>query len=282
MNRVECEVGLPFDGNALLAYWRVRCVPGMESIEGGVYRRSLRRGREVGELCVDLGAGEATGTVPAGTSSNLGFEAAEVVALVRNLVDADAPLSRIASALGGDPVLGPLVAERPGLRIPGTVDPFELTVRAIVGQQVSVAAAATFTARIAEECGERAGQTALPLVFPEPSRMVDAPLEERCGVSGRRAGAIRSVAAKVLSGDLDLRPNRVTAAELESVSGVGPWTASYIALRGLRERDAIPLADTGLRAAAGSASAAELAARAERWRPFRAYAAAHLWTTYLT
>jgi 3-methyladenine DNA glycosylase/8-oxoguanine DNA glycosylase len=278
---VECEVGVPFDARALLAYWRVRCVPGMESIEDGVYRRSLRWGEEIGELSVDVAAGAATGRVIARPSANLELEASEVESLVSTLVDGAAPTGAVAKALCNDDVLGPLVADRPGIRVPGTVDPFELTVRAIVGQQVSVAAASTFTARIADAWGDRASRMRLPLVFPAPAQLADAQLEERCGINRQRADAIRTVAGRMLAGELDLRPGHADEAELEAVPGVGPWTAAYVALRGLGEPDAIPVADLGLRSALGLDTPAEVAARAERWRPFRGYAATHLWTTFL-
>jgi AraC family transcriptional regulator, regulatory protein of adaptative response / DNA-3-methyladenine glycosylase II len=273
---VECVVSLPFNGSALLKYLCPRLIAGMESVESGVYRRSLGEG----ELCVDMRAGAATGELRATLTGDGGLSTCRLVTLITGLVDGDAPIARIEAQLGRDPVLGPIVRRHRGLRIPGTVDPFELAVRAILGQQVSVAMAANLAARVVTECGSRFPPRRLPLTFPSPSQLVGAPLE-RLGISRGRAGAIRELSAQVLAGNLDLSPGSASQDSLEAIRGIGPWTASYISLRGLRDRDAIPVGDLGLRSALGLHSAAEVEARAERWRPWRGYAASYLWTTFL-
>jgi 3-methyladenine DNA glycosylase/8-oxoguanine DNA glycosylase len=214
------------------------------------------------------------------------MDTASLRELVVALTDADAPVRAITNRLGDDPFVGSLVRKRPGLRIPGTVDPFELAIRAILGQQISVAGASTLAGRIAATWGSEVALApgGLCRMFPGAQQLVDAPVE-RVGLSRSRAGAIRGVAAAVSDGRLDLRPGQedLGAAEeaLLAINGIGPWTAAYIALRGLRNRDAIPIGDLGLRQAMGCRKASEVAALAEGWRPWRGYGAVHLWSTFL-
>ncbi len=280
----------PFAAAPLLAYLGVRALAGVEEVDGRIYRRVFLAGGEPAVLTVDLSGTETTGAIRASCTPGHSHTRESLASLVRRLVDADAPVESIGSVLAGDPLLTPLVRSMSGLRIPGTVEPFELAVRAILGQQVSVAAASTFAARLAETWGPP-----LPLptpslcrAFPDPEHLAEAPLE-RIGVTKGRAAAIRHLARAVVGEDLSLHPSNeevaATEAKLLAIPGIGPWTVGYVALRGLGNRDAIPLGDLGLRQALGGEvtwSASQITERAERWRPWRGYAAALLWSTYLT
>jgi AraC family transcriptional regulator of adaptative response / DNA-3-methyladenine glycosylase II len=176
-------------------------------------------------------------------------------------------------------VLGPLLRKRPGLRVPGTWDPYETGVRAILGQQVSVAGANTLAGRLVEQAGtpvpglERFGLTH---VFPSPATLAEADLSD-VGLTTARAAAVGSFARAVAEDTIRLDRSvglDGLASSIQAIEGLGSWTAQYIALR-LGERDAWPATDLGLRRAlGGSASPADLA---ERWRPWRALAATHLW-----
>jgi AraC family transcriptional regulator of adaptative response / DNA-3-methyladenine glycosylase II len=185
---------------------------------------------------------------------------------VRALFDLDADPQAIAERLRRDSALGPLLRKRPGIRVPGAWDPFELAVRAIVGQQVSVAGATTILGRIAEAHGFA------------PERLAEVTVE---GMPRRRADSIRSLARAIALGEVALARGpslEDTIARLTELPGIGPWTAHYIAMRALGEKDAFPSGDLILRRHAGNVSERELLRRAEAWRPFRAYAAMLLWT----
>ncbi len=189
-------------------------------------------------------------------------------------LDADTPA--IESVLGADPVLGPLVAARPGLRIAGCFDGFELAVRAVLGQQVSVAAGRTLAARITAEHGEPLAAPAAGLthLFPTPDVLAGVDVG---GMPVARARAIRAL-SEAVAGGLAIEPGADVRHSLLGLPGIGPWTVEYVAMRALRDPDALPAGDLVLRKALGGISAAEVSRRAEAWRPFRAYAAMHLWT----
>jgi AraC family transcriptional regulator of adaptative response / DNA-3-methyladenine glycosylase II len=197
----------------------------------------------------------------------------------------DAQPGEIDAALSGDPALRPHVESAPGLRVPGAVEGFEMAVRAIVGQQVSVAGARTTLSGIVSRLGE---PIAAPLGsvthrFPTPSRLVAA-TDEDLRMPATRVQAIRTLSGMVLEGALDLDggsdPAEATASLL-TIRGVGPWTAAYVAMRALHDPDAFPEGDLGIRRGAASLGFSDgarlLRARAERWRPWRSYAAVHLW-----
>jgi AraC family transcriptional regulator, regulatory protein of adaptative response / DNA-3-methyladenine glycosylase II len=192
--------------------------------------------------------------------------------------------------LSHDRLLRGMVRARPGLRVPGAWDGFEVAVRAILGQQVSVAGATTLAGRLARRFGARVSAEGVPLayreslrhLFPTPEALAEAPVEA-IGLPRARAAAIRALSASVASGRLVLGGYvglDEAVADLVALPGIGPWTAHYVAMRALREPDALPASDLVLRVALGgrSLTAAEVEARAERWRPWRAYAAVHLWT----
>jgi AraC family transcriptional regulator, regulatory protein of adaptative response / DNA-3-methyladenine glycosylase II len=175
----------------------------------------------------------------------------------RRMFDVDAAPRRIAAVFQRDPLLAPLVKARPGLRVVGAWDPFECTVRAIVGQQVSVAAARTLMTRLVSRCGG-----------VSPAALSAASLEG-LGLTRSRAATLSNLARVAAEGPLDYR-------RLAELPGIGAWTASYVALRALGDRDAFPAADLILRKMANM-TARQLEARAEAWRPFRGYAVFQLW-----
>ncbi len=211
---------------------------------------------------------------------------ATLVPLVRRVADLDTDLEPVAEHLRADPDLAGRLARRPLPRLPGPFDPFELAVRAVVGQQVSVAAAATTLARlVALVAGEQGdgGQPVLRQGFPSAAQVVAAPLD-RLGLPARRRETIRLLARAVAEDRIDLSPaadRSKTTAQLLDIGGIGPWTAGYIAMRALDDPDGWPARDLVLRRSLGL-TAAELETRAERWRPWRAYAAILLWATSQT
>jgi AraC family transcriptional regulator of adaptative response / DNA-3-methyladenine glycosylase II len=161
-----------------------------------------------------------------------------------------------------------------GIRTPGAWDPFELTVRAILGQQISVKAATTIAGRIAQRWGSPIEGSAMRL-FPAPTQLMNAPLEE-AGIIATRANSLRAVATAMVNGSLAF--DRDSAIDtLRAIPGIGEWTAQYIAMRALNQPDAFPSGDLVLRNMAGGCSARELDRRSESWRPWRAYAVMLLW-----
>jgi AraC family transcriptional regulator of adaptative response / DNA-3-methyladenine glycosylase II len=191
-----------------------------------------------------------------------------VVERIRRLFDLAAEPSRIEAHLSKDPLLPPKLARRPGLRLPGAWSPFELAVRAVLGQQISVKGASTIADRIAARYGTNG-------LFPAADILATADIEE-CGVVRSRASTIRALAGSGL--DWERVGNSDSFLEkLLALPGIGPWTAQYIAMRAFGEPDAFPAGDLVLQRAAGCRNARELEERAEAWRPWRAYAAIHLW-----
>jgi AraC family transcriptional regulator of adaptative response / DNA-3-methyladenine glycosylase II len=210
----------------------------------------------------------------------------DIVGRLRRMFDLDADPDAIATALSPDPRLAPLLRRRPGLRIPSGWDGFEIAVRAILGQQVSVAAARTFAARIAQRFGDPLPAPFAPgleHLFPTPQQLADADLTQ-IGLTRARADTVRTVARAVLAGVVDFRVERTLeefVARWTALPGIGPWTAHYIALRAMGHPDAFPADDLVLQKTVpqdGSRmSATALTARAESWRPWRAYAVLQLW-----
>jgi AraC family transcriptional regulator of adaptative response / DNA-3-methyladenine glycosylase II len=270
----------PFHAAGLLTHFGARAVPGVEALEDGEYRRSLRLpgGAAVVGLAPD---GEGVRLRLWGDPADLDAAAERCAALLDLALDP----ARVLDALGGDPLIGPLVRATPGRRVPGSVDGAELAVRAVLGQQVSVAGAATIAGRLAHAVGEPLARPvgAVTHLFPSPAELA-ALGEEALPMPRARGRALLGMCAALAAGDVDLRPGAdpdAAEAELLALPGIGPWTASYVRLRALGDRDAFPAADLGLRRALerlgvdGSPRAA--AALAQRWRPLRAYAAQHLW-----
>lgn len=271
----------PLDWQAMASYFSARAIPGVESVSGGSYRRTVVVGGDPGVLEL----------FPGGPDHLLlrahlphWEELIHIVERARRIASLDLDLDEPVGHLAEDPVIGPLLRTQPGLRVPGTWDPFETGVRAIMGQQVAVAAANAIAGRLVERLGTAVpGLRPLGLThtFPPPGTLAEADLED-LGLTRARAHAIRSFARAVaddlvrLDGSMSLEP---LVAAMTAIDGLGPWTAHYVALR-LGERDACPATDLGLRRAlAGRVRrpAATVADLAERWRPWRALASTHLW-----
>ncbi|HUP69720.1 MAG TPA: AlkA N-terminal domain-containing protein [Acidimicrobiales bacterium] len=269
----------PFDWESLAGHLRARVTPGVETIGPDGYRRTVSLGGTLGTIHVR--------PAPAGDHLLVTLDLpspdhlVDVTSRVRRLFDLDADPMAVADDLGRDPVLGPLVAARPGLRMAGAWDGFELAVRAVLGQQVSVAAATTLAGRLAATYGkpiEGREELGLDRVFPEPADLVDADLTS-IGVTRTRSATINGLAEAVVSGrlaiDASLGLDDLVARMCE-LPGIGPWTANYVAARACGEPDGFPTADLGLLKATGLGRT-DLARAAEAWRPWRAYAAQHLW-----
>ncbi len=276
----------PWDWQQFHRHFALRLLPGVERLDVDGYARTLRLGEACGWLRVraqaDRSALELT------LSDSLQQATLPLVGQVRRMFDLDADPQAIATHFASDPALGPLIAAHPGLRLPAAYDPFEQAVRAVVGQQVTVKAAVTITRRLVERLGEPL-QDALPgleMLFPTAQAIADDPLDN-IGMPSKRAQALRRLAAAVAEGALQLHVEDGADALVQrlcELPGIGPWTAEYIALRGFGVADAFPAADLGLLKAplwgADGISAKALAGRAEAWRPWRAYAAIHIWDNY--
>lgn len=276
---------LPFRGtlewDAMPAYAAARAIPHVEDVRDGVYRRTIVVDDEPGVLEIAEGGPDhlvLTAHLPYWDGL------IHVVERARRVFGLDAPVDEAVAALAGDPVVGPLVTARPGLRVPGTWDPFELGVRAILGQQVSVSGATTLIGRLVERLGRSVpGLQPLGLthVFPSAKDVASGDLSG-LGLTGARAAAVKAFAAAVEGGDVRLDRSvglDELVSSLVAVRGIGPWTAQYIALR-LGERDAFPAGDLGLRRSferLAPAPAPPLDEAAKAWSPWRAAAAVHLW-----
>jgi AraC family transcriptional regulator of adaptative response / DNA-3-methyladenine glycosylase II len=274
----------PLAADTLLSFFGARAVPGVEEVSDGTYRRSVRL--PGGAAVVAMTPRRDHVAVRASTASASDLDG--LADRARRAFDLDADPGEIDGALAADPKLAPLVARAPGIRVPGTFDGFELVVRAIFGQQVSVAGARTSLGRLAARFGTPLGQSrgGITHLFPTAVRLADLP-PEAFGMPRARAETIRVVAELVAGGRVDLSGDGSSAEPLDVLSGVpgiGPWTLAYVAMRALRDPDAFPAGDLGVRRgfeALGLASTPKtILERAERWRPWRAYAVMHLWHTH--
>jgi len=277
----------PYDWDSMLGYLKLRSIEGVELVENGTYRRSFELDSIIGSVSVaHLEEAQCLSvTIRSPKMDCLPL----VVARVRRLFDLGADIETITSHLSRDPLLAPLIAQRPGLRAPGGWDGFELAVRAILGQQVSLAAARQLGGRLVGLGGRRGsdalrGDHDVSHVFPTAEWLAAADLSSLGMPDGRRT-ALKALAKAAMANPDLFRPFGTIEEAIErlrSIRGVGEWTAQYIALRALRETDAFPASDLGLlrgaAAIAGSRTTpAGLLRRAEPWRPWRAYAAQHLW-----
>lgn len=262
----------PYDAEALLGFLAARAIPGVETVEGDRYARTIPGGR------IELTARPGHVLLRAEVPDLRG--AARIVARCRRLFDLDADPHAVREVLGADPLLAPLVESSPGLRVPGAFDGFELAVRAVLGQQVTVAGARTLAGRLVARAGTPLAPAAgLTHVFPTAEQVAEADLSG-LGLTGGRQRTLHALAAAVADGDVDLHSGadvRETSERLLALPGIGPWTVAYIAMRALGDPDAFPSGDLGLRQALERLGAHDK--HIEGWRPWRAYAAMHLWTS---
>ena len=280
----------PLAVEPLFSFLGERAIPGVETFDGRTFRRAMftKNGESAvialtphptrPHVALDVATSVATNDEPA---------PAETVEAARRLLDLDADPVTIDDVLARDPALRSSVRATPGMRLPGAVDGFELAVRAVLGQQVSVRAARTLAGRIATAAG-----TPLPKqllvdgithAFPTADQLAAAPLDI-IGLTRRRIDTLHRLAELAASGNLDLSAvadTQSTKEALLAIPGVGPWTVAYVSMRALRDVDAFPATDLGVRLGCQAlglpGSPGEIRERAERWRPWRGYAVMHLW-----
>ncbi|MBS0334065.1 MAG: helix-turn-helix domain-containing protein, partial [Proteobacteria bacterium] len=283
---VKLPYRAPYDWEGVIGFLAARAIPGVETVTPKRYVRTLAIDGAVGVVTVSPGAGDFL-------VAEIRFPKVQAlpaaIARIRRVFDLSADPGLIGTHLSHDPALAPLVAARPGLRAPGAWDGFELAVRAILGQQITVTAARGLAAKLTEAFGAPvedafAASSGLTRAFPTPERLVGQDIAA-LGMPKARGAALEALARTVAADPAIFTPRadlESAVAALKALPGVGEWTAQYIALRELREPDAFPQADIGLqRAMEGEMgrrpTPAELLARAEAWRPWRAYGAQHLW-----
>jgi AraC family transcriptional regulator of adaptative response / DNA-3-methyladenine glycosylase II len=271
----------PYDWNHLRDFFALRATPGVERVDAQGYGRLIRT--DAGHALIQvqpLPDKDALQLRVRGAPPSALFQ---IATTARRVFDLSADPTLLVQGLGSDPLLRPLVRRRPGIRIPGTWDPFECAVRAVLGQQVTVAAARTLAGRLVERAGESVATdgAGLTRLFPTPQALAAASLDG-VGLTGSRILALKSLALAVIAGEVAFdRPADEVITSLVKLPGIGEWTAQYIALRALGEPDAFLSADLIVRrmaAADGDALTTKaLDQRAEAWRPWRGYAVMHLW-----
>jgi len=288
--RLRLSYRPPFDWPSLIRFLQARAIPGVEAVERDSYRRTVRVGDHAGVIEVRIVEGEQhlLLSVPPELSRGL----MHISERMRALFDLRADPLAISAHLKRDEGMSTLVQRFPGLRVPGAWNGFEVAIRAILGQQVSVKAANTLAGRLVKAYGEplqTSGDDRLAYLFPRPERLAEASLSG-VGLTPGRVEAIQALARAVRDGKLDFSTAiglEQAVARLTDLPGIGPWTAHYIAMRSLSEPDAFPAGDLALRRAAAETKGvalteSQLRGRAEAWRPWRAYAAMYLWQRYLS
>lgn len=275
----------PYDWAAMVGFLSARAIGGMETVEAGVYRRSISLGGQHGWISVAMGDGDWLDV-------EVDFpEAAalpEIERRLRTMFDLDAQPQLINPQLATDPLMAQLVAARPGLRVPGTWDGLELAIRAVLGQQITVVAAIRLAGKLVTQYGQPLAtpHAGITHVFPSAEVLAAADLAT-LGMPKARGRTLSGVAQALLDDPRLFEPQaslKAGVARLVALPGIGDWTAQYIAMRQMREADAFASGDIGLINAlaaleGGPVSPRQLLARAEAWRPLRAYAAQHLWTS---
>ena len=280
--RLRLDYRPPFSWSSVLRFFAARAMPGVEAVEGDVYRRTVHLGSTKGWLSVEPHTTQPA--LVATLSSSLLGELMPIVAKLRRVFDLDAHPAEVDACLSKDATLRPLVRAKPGLRVPGAFDGFETTVRAVLGQQVSVKGATTLAGRLVERFGApvRTPFDGLRRVFPTAARLAQTSERELAsiGLPGARARTLLELARAVKSGlvlepGVDVEDVLIRLAELP---GIGPWTTQYVAMRALASPDAFPASDLGVLKALKVTRAEQALERAESWRPWRAYATLHLWS----
>jgi AraC family transcriptional regulator of adaptative response / DNA-3-methyladenine glycosylase II len=270
----------PYDWEAVSGFLAARAIAGVESVEAGRYRRAVRIEADGKEQrgWIEIEPSKKKAALRVTVSASLAKVVPPVLSRVKALMDLSCNPTEVARALGK------LAEHRPGLRVPGAFDGFEVAVRAIVGQQVSVAAARTVAGRIAAEFGDPVETpfAELRTAFPAAQRIAGLPYGRiaRLGMPGARAKTIVGIARAIADGKLELMPNAdidATLEKLRALPGIGEWTAQYLAMRALAWPDAFPHTDLGVMRALGEKNPRRVLELAEAWRPWRAYAVIHLW-----
>ncbi len=292
----DIRIALPpdFDFDWVLGFLAARTVASLESVRERAYHRSVRvNGKPVTLLLTEVVPGarardRARRVLVATSRPWLPADALE--AAVRRMLDLDVDLGHFSRLARRDPVLAPIVRRRSGIRLPQLLDPFEGLTRAILGQQVSVAGASTITDRLVRlfsRPAPGAGNTGF-LAFPAPADVAEAGADRLrgLGLTRMRAATLAGAARRIADGALDLERLRTVPADeaqaaLQDLPGIGPWTASYVRMRALGDRDAFPSADLGVIKAMKAAGVAResILEVADRWRPWRGYATLHLWAS---
>lgn len=269
----------PYDWKGMLAFLAARAIPGVELVQDGCYRRSisLHGHRGYFEVSLDEANNALLARVDFADPRSLFY----ITERIRAMFDLNADWTTIVQSFNADPDLAARVRANPGLRVPGCWNGFELAVRAILGQQVSVKGASTLSGRLAKNFGEEfSGPVRLTHFFPEAKVLADANIAE-IGIPLARAETIRAVARAVRDHRISFESavdSTTVIGRFCEIPGIGQWTAQYVAMRALGEPDAFPSSDLGLLRSLGLSSSRELELRAESWRPWRAYAAMHLWS----
>lgn len=266
--RLRLDARPPLDVASTLAFLGARAIPGIEWVE---HDRWVRR---VGAHELRVAALPGKHAIEVELDVELAPMLARIVAKLRRVFDLDAEPRAIASHLRRDPRLAPLVRARPGLRVPGSFEPWETALRTILGQQVTIAAATTLMRRLVAHFEG----------MPTPERLAACSVESiaALGMPATRARSLVGLAAAWQRGAIACEPGDDPLAlrsSLLALPGIGPWTAEYLAMRALHDPDALPSSDLVLRKALDDASPRELERRAEAWRPFRSYAVLHLWSS---
>ena len=272
----------PCDVDGLVRFFAARAVPGVELVADGVYYRSVRLEHGGGVVALRAGADDVEAKLWLDSADDLDAAAAAC----RRLLDLDTDPAPIVNALGHDELIGAIVRAAPGRRVPGVVEPNELAIRAVLGQQVSVAGAATLAGRLVVAYGEPLAHPvgSVTHVFPSAAALSDADPDQLAMPWSRRRALI-GLAAALADGDVVLDPGVMPSDEIErrllALPGIGPWTVAYVAMRALGDPDAFMPTDLGVRHGierlGRDGRAAGAIAVAEGWRPYRAYATQHLW-----
>lgn len=277
--RLALEYRPPYDWDHIRDFLAARAIPGLEKIDAQGYARLIHTPEGHATISVRPlpGHNALQLTVLGAPAGSL----LQIASSARRVFDLSADPQSIADDLRVDRLLRPLLTRHPGLRIPGAWDPFECAVRAVLGQQVTVAGGRTLAARLVQRVGRPVSAAGLTHLFPTPQALADAALDG-LGITTARINALQSLAKAVAEGRVafDAPVGEVTAS-LKTLPGIGEWTAQYVALRALAEPDALPGADLVLRRTAGDGkrtlTTREMEQRAEPWRPWRSYAVMHLW-----
>jgi len=274
----------PLAWSEMLRFLGARATAGVEAVSGQQYRRTVAIGSSRGWLCVE--PAQACDALVVELPTSVSRELPAILAALRHTFDLSARSDVIDAHLVRAPQLRALIRRSPGLRVPGAFDGFELAVRAILGQQISVAAASTLAGRLSARFGDPAATpfSDLDRISPSPDQLAAARLRDltSLGIVKSRAECIRTLARRVAEHRIRLDPSAdpdLTIRQLLEQRGIGQWTANYIALRALKWPDAFPAGDLGLMKAAGVDSPAALQSVAEAWRPWRGYAALYLWNS---